>query len=94
MSIKLSEISSFKSTLYKCIFIYFINNACFSKLFTKSCILLYASVIEGTYYDAAGTAVIAAIPSREVLISRLLGSLQSPITCCCGYTKFFLASFY
>ena len=39
-----------------------------------------ASVVEGTYYDAKGTAVIAAIPSREVLISRLLGSMQSPIT--------------
>lgn len=39
-----------------------------------------ASVIEGTYYDEKGTAVIAAIPSREVLLSRLLGSLQSPIT--------------
>jgi len=39
-----------------------------------------ASVVEGTYYDAAGTAVIAAIPSRETLISRLLGSIQSPIT--------------
>ena len=30
--------------------------------------------------DAAGMASIASIPSREVLISRLLGSLQSPIT--------------
>ena len=38
------------------------------------------SVVDGTYYDTKGTAVIAAIPSREVLISRLLGSLQSPIT--------------
>ena len=31
-------------------------------------------------YDAKGMASIASIPSREVLISRLLGSLQSPIT--------------
>ena len=38
-----------------------------------------AGVVEGTYYDAAGMKVIADIPSREVLISRLLGSLQSPI---------------
>ena len=39
-----------------------------------------AGVIEGTYYDAQGLATIADIPSRDVLISKLLGSLQSPIT--------------
>ncbi len=39
-----------------------------------------AGVVEGTVYDAAGMNVIASIPSREVLISRLLGSMQSPIT--------------
>ena len=36
-------------------------------------------VVDGTYYDAQGCQVIATIPSKEVLISRLLGSLQSPI---------------
>ena len=39
-----------------------------------------AGVVEGTVYDAAGIAVIANIPSREEIISKLLGSLQSPIT--------------
>ncbi len=39
-----------------------------------------SGVVEGTYYDAKGIQVIATIPSREVLISKLLGSLQSPIT--------------
>ena len=39
-----------------------------------------AGVVEGTVYDAAGIAVIANIPSREELISKLPGSLQSPIT--------------
>lgn len=39
-----------------------------------------AGVVEGTMYDAKGIASIASIPSRDVLISRLLGSLQSPIT--------------
>ena len=39
-----------------------------------------AGVVEGTVYDAKGMATIASIPSREVLISKLLGSLQSPIT--------------
>jgi len=38
-----------------------------------------AGVVEGTLYDAAGMVIIADIPSRDVLLSRLLGSLQSPI---------------
>ena len=36
---------------------------------------LKASVVEGTYYDQAGTQVIATIPSREVLLGKLLGSI-------------------
>lgn len=39
-----------------------------------------AGVVDGTYYDASGLEKIASIPSREVLISKLLGSIQSPIT--------------
>lgn len=39
-----------------------------------------AGVVEGTYYDAKAIEMIATIPSREVLVSKLLGSLQSPIT--------------
>jgi large subunit ribosomal protein L10 len=38
-----------------------------------------ASAIDGEIYDAAKTKAIADIPSREVLLSRLLGSLNSPI---------------
>ncbi len=37
-------------------------------------------IVEGSYYDAKGMQVIATIPSREVLLGRLLGSMQSPIT--------------
>ncbi|MFR4986572.1 MAG: 50S ribosomal protein L10 [Lachnospirales bacterium] len=36
-------------------------------------------VIEGTYYDTKGMEIIADIPSREVLLSRLLGSIQGPV---------------
>lgn len=39
-----------------------------------------AGIVEGTFYDAEGMKAIAKIPGREVLLSRLLGSLQSPIT--------------
>ncbi|MDO5417020.1 MAG: 50S ribosomal protein L10 [Lachnospiraceae bacterium] len=41
---------------------------------------LKAGVVEGTYYDAKGIQVIATIPSREELLGKLLGSIQSPIT--------------
>lgn len=36
-------------------------------------------IVEDTYYDAKGMQAIATIPSREVLLGRLLGSMQSPI---------------
>ena len=39
-----------------------------------------AGVVEGTLYDAQGMQAIAQIPSREELLSKLLGSIQSPIT--------------
>lgn len=50
--------------------------------FTKEAeaLQLKAGVVDGTYYDEEGIKVIATIPSREVLLSRLLGSMQSPIT--------------
>ena len=38
-----------------------------------------AGVVEGTLYDANGMKAISAIPSREELLSKLLGSIQSPI---------------
>ena len=38
------------------------------------------AVVEGTFYDAEGVKALANIPSRDELISKLLGSLQSPIT--------------
>jgi large subunit ribosomal protein L10 len=39
-----------------------------------------AGVVEGTYYDEATIVKIAAIPSREELLSKLLGSIKSPIS--------------
>lgn len=40
---------------------------------------LIAGVVEGNYYDEAGVNALAAIPSREELLGRLLGSMKSPI---------------
>ena len=47
---------------------------------TAPALEIKAGVVEGTAYDAKGMAAIANIPSREELLSKLLGSIQSPIT--------------
>ncbi len=39
-----------------------------------------AGVVEGTYYDEKGVVTLSKIPSRDVLLSKFLGSIQSPIT--------------
>ncbi len=41
---------------------------------------LKGGVVEGTVYDTDGLIELSKIPSREELLSKLLGSLQSPIT--------------
>lgn len=38
-----------------------------------------AGVVDGTYYNAAGIVKIASIPGRNELLSKLLGSFQSPM---------------
>ncbi len=40
---------------------------------------LMAAVVEGNYYDEKAVQALASIPSREELLGRLLGSMQSPI---------------
>lgn len=40
---------------------------------------LVAGVVEGSYYDEAGVNALATVPSREELLGKLLGSIQSPI---------------
>ena len=47
---------------------------------TAPALELKAAVVEGTLYDTEGVKALANIPSREELLSKLLGSLQSPIT--------------
>lgn len=43
------------------------------------CFNFVGGVIEGQYADPARLNEMAAIPSREVLIGRLLGSIQAPV---------------
>ena len=47
---------------------------------TAPALEIKGGVVEGVYYDEKGMAQISSIPSREVLLGRLLGSMQSPIT--------------
>jgi large subunit ribosomal protein L10 len=47
---------------------------------TAEALELKAGVVEGTYYDENGIKVIATIPSRDELLAKFLGSIQSPIT--------------
>ena len=47
---------------------------------TAPALEIKAGVVEGNFYDEAGMKAIAAVPSREELLSRLLGSMQSPVT--------------
>lgn len=39
-----------------------------------------AGIVEGNYYDASGIEQIAAIPPRDQLIAKFMGSIQSPIS--------------
>lgn len=39
-----------------------------------------AGVVEGTLYDKAGVEAIANIPSRDELIAKFMGSIQSPVS--------------
>ena len=47
---------------------------------TAEALEIKGGVVDGVYYDAAGIGQIASIPSREILLSKLLGSMQSPVT--------------
>jgi len=38
-----------------------------------------AGIVEGITYDAAGLQTLASIPSRDELIAKFLGSIQSPV---------------
>ena len=46
---------------------------------TNDKVSLKAGVVEGTYYDEAGIKAVALIPGKNELLSKLLGSLQSPM---------------
>ena len=39
-----------------------------------------AGVVEGNYFDQTGIKEIASIPSRDVLIAKFMGSIQSPVS--------------
>ena len=47
---------------------------------TANALEVKGGIVEGVVYDAKGIENISMIPSREELLSKLLGSMQSPIT--------------
>ena len=49
----------------------------YAKQFPK--LELVAGVVEGNYNDQTAMQAIADIPSRDILLGRLLGSMQSPV---------------
>ena len=48
--------------------------------FAKTNDKLEVKGVEGAFYDAKGVEVLSTIPSREELLAKFLGSIQSPIT--------------
>ncbi|MBQ8825031.1 MAG: 50S ribosomal protein L10 [Ruminococcus sp.] len=46
---------------------------------SKETFNLKAGYVEGTAYDTAGVMALSKIPSKEVLLAQLVGSLQGPI---------------
>ncbi len=50
------------------------NIKAFNKMKTK------CGMVEGVFYDEKGLQQIADIPSKEILLAKMLGSMQSPIT--------------
>ena len=41
---------------------------------------MLAGIVEGNYFDEKNVNALASVPSREELLGKLLGSIQSPIT--------------
>lgn len=39
-----------------------------------------AGIVEGAYYDSKGLVELSKVPSKEELLSRLLGSIKSPVS--------------
>lgn len=68
-----------------------------SKIIVEACkkfndkIAIKSAYVDGTYVDVNGVKALANMPSREQLIAKMLGSLQSPITglasCLSGITR-------
>ncbi|MCC8044075.1 MAG: 50S ribosomal protein L10 [Clostridiales bacterium] len=47
---------------------------------TAPTVKMLAGIVEGSYYDEKSVAALATVPSREELLGKLLGSIQSPVS--------------
>ena len=43
-------------------------------------VTVYRNYSVGVFYDSEGIKVLSDIPSREVLLAKFLGSIQSPVS--------------
>ena len=51
-----------------------------AKVLNSAIMEFKAGVVEGTYFDAKGMEQIASLPSRDELIAKFMGSINSPIS--------------
>src|SRR5207249_3069680 len=54
---------------------------------------MVAGLVEGTILDAAGVKMLGELPSREVLLAQLAGTVQSPLTSLAGALNSVLTTF-
>jgi len=54
---------------------------------------LVAGLVEGTVLDAAGVRTLGELPSRDVLLGQLAGTIQSPLTSLAGALNSVLSNF-
>lgn len=47
---------------------------------TNDVVTIYGGILEGKFIDAAGVKALAALPGRQELLSKMVGSLNAPIS--------------
>ena len=64
-----------------------------NKLEDPGILTIKVGMVEGKVIDAAGVKALANLPSREVLVAKLLGSMNAPIANCVGVLSAVIRNF-
>jgi large subunit ribosomal protein L10 len=64
-----------------------------NKLEDPGILTIKAGMVEGKVIDTAGVKALANLPSREVLVAKLLGSMNAPIANCVGVLSAVIRNF-